>query len=478
MKSAKQNNRVRPDRLVRCGKDEFILNLVHMIAIFLILIIGLLTTPAMQFISLFTVFGIYLISAISVRASGPIHLDIVFLFFLFIYSFSVPLSASLSENSFDKEVIWKAAEICLLGYTGFSFGMLLDSGQHRRIAEVGRIDEKSAKLMRKSGMWIFVIGVFASIAAIVLTSGISAYLSAGYAGRALLKRDAGPVELGLYFSIVGLFAVFASTILSDGKQRVSKAFVTLVFLVFFFYISFLGIRRPLFLLGVGLLSGYSLIRHRPKLGIALSIGVISFVFLTTFAQYRQLISSAGVEETIVFIQDNASLEWLDVSNTELGAPFRTLTDHIQGQSINDGLLFGSSYVQTFLYVLPSRITGGLESLSVEYTNRFFSSDFIAIGGNMGLFPVTEAYLNFGRTGVLFLFGIIGFCLARTNRWFHGVGRGKIQYIVVYMTLVPWAAFFMRLDMASVSKGFLYSQIVPFIFVLLFFQLYRQIRNVS
>ena len=158
--------------------------------------------------------------------------------------------------------------------------------------------------------------------------------------------------------------------------------MTLVFLVFFFYISFLGIRRPLFLLGVGLLSGYSLIRHRPKLGIALSIGVISFVFLTTFAQYRQLISSAGVEETIVFIQDNASLEWLDVSNTELGAPFRTLTDHIQGQSINDGLLFGSSYVQTFLYVLPSRITGGLESLSVEYTNRFFSSDFIAIGGNI------------------------------------------------------------------------------------------------
>lgn len=449
-------------QLIRCGKGELLLNFAHVFGIAFIFLLGFVVTPATNFTLLFLNASVFIVIAIWVRKSGPIHLDLIFLFFLFLYSFSVPFSNALAEREYNQEVLRYSTDICMLAYFGFAIGLLLDSGRHRMNAPLSSIGPVEAERMRKAGMLVFLLGAIASVAAIALTTGMSAYLSAGYAGRALLKRDVGPVELGLYVSVVGLFAVFAATILAEKRRQLSKLFIGFVFLFFFFYISFLGIRRPLFLLGVGLLSGYSLIRHRPRFAVAMPIGVVAFAFLTTFAQYRQLISTVGISATIDFIQDNASAEWIDVSNTELGAPFRTLVDYLGNESQAGELLLGSSYLESIPYTLPSFITGGMQSLSVKYTYHFFSSDFISIGGNMGLFPVTEAYLNFGVVGAFAIFLLFGFLLSRSNRWFHRVGRGGATYIILFMMLVPWTAFFMRLDMASFFKGFLYSQLVPFL----------------
>jgi len=459
---------------IRCGKSEFLLNGIHLLFVAVINFIALYTAPSTGYVLLALNVVIYALFLIRLRDSGPLHLDIVFLLFLFIYSFSVPLSNSISSRDYDQNLVRAAAETCMLSYAGYSLGLLLDSGKHRRTASLHQISQRDSDVMRRSGMAVFFIGAISSVMAIVLTSGLSVYLSAGYAGRALLKREVGPVELGLYFSIVGLFGIFASTLLATKSRPISKFFVAFVFLFFFFYISFLGIRRPLFLLGLGLLAGYSLIKHRPKLITALPIGIVAFAFLTTFAQYRQLISSAGLDETIDFVRDNASAEWFDVSNTELGAPFRTLMDYMTLGLESNSLLPGESYIQTLAYALPGFITGGLQSLSVQYTHLFFSADFISIGGNMGLFPVTEAYLNFGPSGAFAVFVIFGFLLSKANRWFHAAGRIKPNHIILFMMLIPWCAFFMRLDMASFVKGFLYSQIVP----LLIFQYFNYLQRPS
>lgn len=466
-----QHSNVQP-QVVRCGKEELVINVTHVIAIVFIYLFSAVASEKIGYSLLFLNAVVYILFAIRVRKSGPVHLDLVFLFFLLIYSFSVPLSNALTEKQYNQDIVRDAADICMLSYLGFAIGLLLDSGHHRRNAILYRFGWADAERMRKSGMWVFFMGAVASFAAIALTSGLSAYLSAGYAGRALLKREAGPVELGLYISIVGLFAVFAAVNHTGKRSPISKVFVALVFLFFFFYISFLGIRRPLFLLGLGLLSGISLIRHRPKMIVALPIGLLAFAFLTTFAQYRQLISTAGINETLLFIQSNASVEWFDVSDTELGAPFRTLMDYLGDDRRRTGMLLGSSYLESILYVFPSFLTGRLESLSVEYTNTFFSSDFISIGGNMGLFPVTEAYLNFGAFGAFVIVLLFGIFLSKVNRWFHGVGRGRASHIILFMMLVPWTAFFMRLDFASFSKGFLYSQLVPYFLIVVLSKLQK------
>lgn len=459
-------------KIIECGKLEFIINVLNLFAIAVIYTIGVLFSEKVMYTLYIIEFILFYSILIIVRNSGIIHLDLSFLIFLFIYSFSVPVSNVFLGNDINQNIIKDASNISILAYFSYCVGILLQSGKHRHIGSLKMISSKDAKFIRKSGQWVFLFGFITSLSAILFTVGFSQYFSAGYAGRSLIKREAGPIEIGLYISLVGFFSIFLANLLSEYKERASKIFVIVFFILFSVYASFLGIRRPLFLLGLGLFAGYSIVYHRPKLKTALPIMLLAFVFLTTFAQYRQLISTVGVLETVAFIQNNASWEWLDISRSELGAPFRTLTDYLGYNQQWREYLLGSSYVQTPLYVLPSFLTGGLQSLSVQYTHTFFSQDFISIGGNMGLSPVTEAFLNFGALGVFFIFAIFGFSLGKANRWFHSVGRGKTVYIILFMILVPWTAFFMRLDMASFAKGFLYSQLIPFLLFCLLFILYK------
>jgi len=392
--------------------------------------------------------------------------------------FNVPYFTdnTLLADHGDQIVVKQAAEISILAYLGYSIGLLLQSGRHRHIGSLQKINLRDSRLMRKGGQWVFLLGAVISVASIAFTTGFSKYLLAGYAGRSLLKQEVGPIEIGLYVSIIGLFSIFVANMISERKENLSKIFIAVIFIFFFLYISFLGIRRPFFLLGLGLLAGYSIVHHRPTLTRILPIALLAFFFLTTFSQYRQLISTVGIVETVVFIQDNASWKWLDVSTGELGAPFRTLTDYIRIDGVWRENLLGASYAQTPAYVLPSFLTGGIQSLSVKYTHTFFSDDFIGIGGNMGFSPVTEAFLNYGPIGVFFVFIIFGFGLGKANRWFYSIGRGRTAYIVLFMMLVPWTAFFMRLDMASFAKGFLYSQLVPFFILYLLLIFYKSRRR--
>ena len=200
-------------KIIQCGKNEFLLNSTHVFAIVLIYLVGVTALPEAKYLFLFLSFGLYITLVIRIRNSGLIHLDLVFFIFLFIYSFSVPLSYALTQQDYYQATIQESADLCMLAYSGYAFGLLLDSGKNRKNAPLTLIDSKTAELIRKSGMWVFFIGALASVGAIAFTSGFSVYLSAGYAGRALLKQQEGPIELGLYFSIVGLFGIFVATLL-------------------------------------------------------------------------------------------------------------------------------------------------------------------------------------------------------------------------------------------------------------------------
>ncbi|HAS6040075.1 hypothetical protein DC364_20190 [Vibrio vulnificus] len=427
---------------------------------------------SLSFIFSFSSILFYSYATIKVRHGNIIQLDLFFLFFLFIYSVTLPFSDFISPiQSMDSSIVETSYTLCLLSLIGFSFGCMLfsygrsDKKNFIHIGDVGNnIDEKR---LRRSGYILFLLGFLFSIVAVQTTVGFSNYLSAGYAGRALIKREAGPIELGLYIAVVGVVVVYSAMLLSKSPSRKDRLIVYIFIAFFFAYVSYLGVRRPTFLLLLALFSCYSLLRKNVSVGVLLAISIPFFLFFTTFAQYRQVISSDGLLYTIDFIAENISPEWFDFSETELGAPIKTLYDNLTLNELS--LDFGYSYISSFLYVLPSFINGGMKSLSVEYTHKFFSQDFISIGGNMGFFPVTEAYVNFGVTGTVIVFVFLAILLCWMNEKLY-LKMSKSPFWVIFCAiLIPWFAFFMRLDFSSFMKGFLYSQLIP---LLLSWFLYR------
>ena len=395
------------------------------------------------------------------RGQGVIHLDLCFLAFFLAYALCVPIYAELGAKDLSRAIVSHALVICLLCVMGYALGTLVAVPQpaarasgHRPMRAAPPAPEAAVR----AGYIVFAVGLALSVLAILLTVGFNAYLSAGYAGRALLKRDNGPIELGLYVCVSAIIAIFSGNALSSARSARSNLFVAAAILLFIGYTAFLGIRRPMFLLIMGLFASHSLIFRRPSLAVTAATLLPLVLLLATFAQYRQIISSAGVSEAVTFVQDNANADWLDLSKNELGAPFRTLYDTIGNEGAAGPRQYGLSYLIAPLYILPSILGLKVQSLSVQYTNRFFDQRFLDIGGNMGYFPATEAYVNFGYPGCVVIFALYAVLLGRLNGFFHARRTTSAILVTMFAVLVPWMAFFIRLDFASFMKGFFYSQL--------------------
>lgn len=405
------------------------------------------------------------LAVLHMRNGSIIQLDILFFMILSLYSLTSPLLLSISGHfQYSDQALVRACILSLLAIIGYLIGWIigcirlkLPTSYRRHIPDISA--EELARL-RKIGLFFVAFGGCASFASIMATVGFKSYIAAGYAGRALIKQQTGPIELGLYVITIGITLLFYVLYINKGKSRRLESFFYMVlFVIVFLYVSFLGVRRPSFLLLSGTASIIMIHRQgRHTLFIFTAVIPITFAF-TTFAHYRQILASNGFLETVNYINEHFSIEWFDLSSTELGAPFRTLVDCMSGYFTSE-LRLGQSYIASIFYLLPSFLHLGVDSLSVEYTNNYFTWDFLAIGGNMGFSPIAEAFINFGIAGVLIVFAMLGYIMLYLNTGLYKSGPVQPRAVLLYSILVPWFAFFMRLDFASFSKGLIYSQILP------------------
>ena len=79
-----------------------------------------------------------------------------------------------------------------------------------------------------------------------------------------------------------------------------------------------------------------------------------------FASFRQVLSDHGFLAAFFYVLENFSFSWLDLSSSELGAPFRSMID-VREDWFIDGFRFGSSYVHAFINIFPSSIVNAGES---------------------------------------------------------------------------------------------------------------------
>lgn len=377
------------------------------------------------------------------------------------YSLAIPVH-QLLYNDYPDASVMLAFRLCLIAGAGMVIGNLVvaESRQDQTDFQLVRWDWKRAHLI---GWCVFAVGVVSAAVAIGVTIGFSAYLNAGYAGRVLLKREAGPVELGLYHAVFGLVFVNLAR-LRDAELRGSRMLVILVVmasLLFVGYVSFLGIRRPSFLLLLSMAMLWGVAGGGYNRLAAALLGIPAMLGFAIFASFRQVLSDHGTDAAYQYVSNNVSLDWLDLSKTELGAPFRVLMDVIG--TWHDPARLGKTYLDTLPYALPQGFRPGLLSLSQEYTTRNFSPDYISMGGNMGFFPVAEAWLNFGFIGVFVVFVLLGVLLSTIQA--RTVARMSPAWLLTFSLAAPWFIFFLRTDLASWFKVFLYSVGPPVVIAL-------------
>ncbi|HJQ10041.1 MAG TPA: O-antigen polysaccharide polymerase Wzy [Gemmatimonadaceae bacterium] len=377
------------------------------------------------------------------------------------YSLALPIH-QLAFGDYDPNAVRVAFELSVAAAGGLGVGLLVAHLVNPRTGAAGTAEppwDRYAVI----GWVIFGIGMASAFLAVTATVGFHAYLTAGYAGRVLLKRAAGPVELGLYHAVVGLLFVLLARMKTRRVRRRLSPYRLLLFislwticLTFVLYVSFLGIRRPSFFLFLSAVLLFG-VAGRGYSKLQLAMVVPAFLGFSLFANFRQVLSDQGWAAAGDFIKQNFSYAWFDLSKSELGAPYRSVMDVLTTWT-HEPLRLGATFLEAIPYALPSALGLPVTSLSQEYTTRNFSQAFIAIGGNMGFSPVAEGYLNYGAIGVVAYFVVVGYFIARVQS--KALERGLPFDLIAFAIAGPWLIFWLRTDLASFLKTFVYSVAAP------------------
>lgn len=392
------------------------------------------------------------------RRFDPFEMKNVFLLFYALNSLSVPIRSLFVETeSKEFALIVRGLGLCLaglwmflLGYSRKTKGGFLEFLIRPPRAWNLRAARWTAALFTVGGMAVF-------LAVLALTTGIGAYFAAGYGGRALMKTQLGPLEFGFYFSLCGILLGLAVRFL---RGRGPSLTVLAGLAGFVVLMSWIGIRRPTFWILLAALALYHYLHKRIPLLKGILVTVVVGVAMIVFAYTRHIAATGDFLGSADYAVENFSWSWLDVSRTELGAPFKSLVSILGEVPDRTPFFWGRSYFETPLVFLPRLVFPERpQSISGWYERTFFSDDFLAEGGSMGVFIVAEAYANFGALGVmliLFLWGI----LLRTLYELFQRHPASPSHVFLYAVSLAWIVFLMRLDFAGAVKGYIVTALLP------------------
>jgi len=207
------------------------------------------------------------------------------------------------------------------------------------------------------------------------------------------------------FLIPGLAAMFLAAY--GGGPRWQRIAACSCAAAWFGLVILQGDRRPLLQAAFAIVAVLSVVRPallKVKMSTWILVG-LGYLFFSTFGNVRSQIASiasgqASASEALAEASDEWSEEWLAPENTEFAGPFFSLLSATSG---NAQLLYGKSYYDSFLFVVPKALYPGRKP---ELLTQQFAEQVHEGGGTVygwGYNPVAEAFLNFGVAGVVLAF---------------------------------------------------------------------------
>lgn len=151
--------------------------------------------------------------------------------------------------------------------------------------------------------------------------------------------------------------------------------------------------------------------------------------------------------------------YMRIFNSEFNAAARNLQTMLIGFD-NWHFWWGQTLlVSVGRIFLPKFIFGGFAESATSLFNSFFFPSLVARGGGRGFSLVGEGYMNFGITGVIIWFVLLGLFLKHIYR----KANNNVMWFIIYILTMPLVIYVLRADFTN-----LLSQFAKYIFIPVFF----------
>jgi hypothetical protein len=205
----------------------------------------------------------------------------------------------------------------------------------------------------------------------------------------------------------------------------------------------------------------AVIFYKRKIGLFKAIGA-GLIIVTSFYML-------GVVRNIGF--SNASRE--DIVNAaatidplygEFGTSYSVFGRALD-LGISDDFLFGESYtVGPVLNLVPHALWSNRpDNLAIAFSKRYFNTDHLTEG--LGFSPVLEAYLNFGRFGIVLVFAVFYTIITQL---YDRHQSGRMRSVMLMAFALPVIINWNRIDISTAFKmysGFIFmAYILPKILI--------------
>ena len=348
-------------------------------------------------------------------------------------SFSLPVSFLVSgEAGLDSSIdhILPAVVLCTLGAVGFWMGYLSPQGGHLGKAFALRMEYDDRGLFLVA--WLFIGVGFVLMGFLIWFVGWSTYINAISLEKHRLTLGLGQLFLGINLIDLGIVLLFYRAFRQRGRWAFLLPSILLAGVIGFAF--FCGMRRHILLPLMALLILYHYkirpIRFRT---LAIPSLVILPIFLT-FGYYRGILTE-DLDEIKLHFLEHASWTWLDPGRSYFGAPFSNLTRILSEVPRSIPYVYGLTYLQTIVVILPSSLYPDRPLSPAEWFSREFYPNEYYAGGARGFFVVTEAYWNFGLFGVPVVLFVIGLFLRAL--YVICIKERSIFGIIMYGFCAPW-----------------------------------------